>query len=99
MNVVVRRNEYHPTSRLDMQRCWLWLLVWAGVNRHRGQDDAFVFRIVNKPIEVVLWLAQQAFGLSDESTAVMGWFCLAIYWMAIGGLIGWGVSVLRSKTP
>ena len=44
-----------------------------------------------------MWLAQKILGLSDGSTALMGWLCLAVYWMILGGLIGWGVSVLRAK--
>jgi hypothetical protein len=57
----------------------------------------FILRIVSKPVELVMWLAQKTLGLSDGSTALMGWLCLAVYWMILGGLIGWGVSVLYSK--
>jgi hypothetical protein len=61
------------------------------------QKTLVILRIVNKPVEFVTWLAQRGFGLSDGNTALMGWFCTAIFWMMIGGLIGWGVSVLRAK--
>ncbi|HUJ09704.1 MAG TPA: hypothetical protein VL171_06735 [Verrucomicrobiae bacterium] len=57
----------------------------------------FVQRIVLKPVEFAMWLAQKIFGLSDGSTALLGWLCAAIYCMILGGLIGWGVSVLYSK--
>jgi hypothetical protein len=57
----------------------------------------FILRVGNKPVELVVWASQKVFGLSDGSTALMGWFCTAFYWMVLGGLIGWGVSVLYSK--
>jgi hypothetical protein len=56
-----------------------------------------IFRILSKPVEWVMWLAEKTFGLSNGSTALMGWFCLGIYWMILGGLMGWGVSVFYSK--
>ena len=56
-----------------------------------------IFRILNKPVELVIRLTQNILRLSDGSTALMGWLCLAVYWMILGGLIGWGVSVLHSK--
>jgi hypothetical protein len=56
-----------------------------------------ILSIVNKPVELLIWLAQNVFRLSDESTALMGWLGLAVYWMVLGGLIGWGVSVTYSK--
>jgi hypothetical protein len=56
-----------------------------------------VSRILNKPVELMIWLAQNLLGLSDGSTALMGWLCLGVYWMLLGGLIGWGVSVVHSK--
>ena len=61
------------------------------------QKTLFVLLIVNKPVEVVTWLGQKGLGWSDGSTALIGWFCTALYWMVIGGLIGWGVSVLYTK--
>jgi hypothetical protein len=56
-----------------------------------------IFRLISKPVEWVGWLAQKTLGLSDGSTALIGWLGLGIYWMILGGLIGWGVSVLSSK--
>jgi hypothetical protein len=56
-----------------------------------------IFRLISKPVEWCSWLAQNTLGLSQGSTALMGWLGLAIYWMILGGLIGWGVSVLHSK--
>ena len=56
-----------------------------------------ILSIVSKPVQFMTWLAQNIFGLSDGTTAQMGWLCLAIYWMIIGGLIGWGVSALHCK--
>jgi uncharacterized membrane protein (Fun14 family) len=56
-----------------------------------------VLHIVTKPVELVMWLAQKTLGLSDGSAAFMGWFGTAIYMMILGGLIGWGVSVLLAK--
>jgi hypothetical protein len=53
--------------------------------------------IVRKPVEWVMWLAQHIFGLSDGSTALMGWLCLGVYGMVLGGLVGWGISVLYLK--
>jgi hypothetical protein len=56
-----------------------------------------VFRILSRPVEWVTWLAQKVLGLSDGSTALMGWLGLGVYWMMIGAFIGWGVSVLLAK--
>jgi hypothetical protein len=56
-----------------------------------------VSRILNKPVELLIWLTQSLLSLSDESTALMGWLCLGFYWMLLGGLMGWGVSVMHSK--
>jgi len=53
--------------------------------------------IMSKPVEWVMWLAQKILGLSDGSTALMGWLCLGVYWMILGGVIGWGASVIYSK--
>ena len=61
------------------------------------KTSLYILRILSKPVEWVMWLAQKMLGLSDGSTALMGWLCLAVYWMILGGLIGWGVSVLYSK--
>src|SRR5437762_1330081 len=33
-----------------------------------------ILRIGNKPVELVVWLAQKILGLSDGSTALLGWF-------------------------
>jgi len=63
----------------------------------RDKPSLHLVRILSKPVEFVLWLAQKTLGLSDGSTALMGWLCLAVYWMILGGLIGWGVSVFYSK--
>ena len=57
-----------------------------------------ILRIAGKPVEFVTWLAQKTFGLTDGSTALMGWLGLAVFWMILGGLTGWGVSVLLAKT-
>lgn len=56
-----------------------------------------ILRFMSKPVEFVMWLAQKTFGLRDGTTALMGWLGLAVYWMILGGLIGWAVSVLYSK--
>jgi hypothetical protein len=56
-----------------------------------------IVRVLSKPVEFVIWLAQKSLGLSDGSTALMGWLGLAIYWMMIGALIGWGAIVLYAK--
>jgi len=56
-----------------------------------------LFLILSKPVEWTGWLAQKSLGLSDGSTAMLGWLCLGIYWMIIGGFIGLGISVLYSK--
>lgn len=53
--------------------------------------------VMSKPVEWVMWLAHKILGLSDGSTALMGWLCLGLYWMIIGGVIGWGAGVIRSK--
>ncbi len=55
------------------------------------------FRVLSKPVDAAMWLAQKTLGLSDGATALMGWLGLGIYWMIIGGLIGWGLSVFLSK--
>jgi hypothetical protein len=57
----------------------------------------FLLRIVLKPVEFATWLAQKSLGLSNGSTALMGWFGATLYCMVLGGLIGWGVSALYSK--
>ncbi len=56
-----------------------------------------LLRIVLKPVEVITGLAQKILGLSDGSTALLGWFGSALYCMILGGLFGWGVSVLYAK--
>jgi hypothetical protein len=56
-----------------------------------------IMRIVLKPIELVMWLAQTVFGLGNGTTAFIGWFGSAIYCMILGVLIGWGISVLYSR--
>ncbi len=56
-----------------------------------------IFRVVSKPVEWVTWLAQKSLGLSDGSTALIGWLGMGIWCMILGALIGWGVSVLHSK--
>jgi hypothetical protein len=57
----------------------------------------FIVRIVSKPVEFVTWLAQKSLGLSDGTTALVGWLCMGFLGMLIGGLLGWGLSVLYSK--
>jgi hypothetical protein len=56
-----------------------------------------LMRVVSKPVEWVTWLAQKSLGLSDGSTALMGWLGMGIWCMILGALIGWGVSAARSK--
>ena len=56
-----------------------------------------VLHIVTKPVELVMWLAQKTLGLNDASAALMGWFGTAIYMAILGGLIGWGISLLIAK--
>ena len=56
-----------------------------------------IMRVVSKPVEWVTWVAQKLLGLSDGSTALMGWFGMGIWCMILGALIGWGVSALYSK--
>ena len=62
------------------------------------KKSLFILRIVLKPVEFVTWLAQKTLGLSDGSTALMGWFGAAIYCTVLGGLTGWGVNVLYSES-
>ncbi len=52
--------------------------------------------VLSKPVEWAAWLAQKILGLSDGSTALMMWLGLGVYWMILGGLIGWGISVVYS---
>ncbi|PWU19571.1 MAG: hypothetical protein C5B50_06300 [Verrucomicrobia bacterium] len=56
-----------------------------------------ILQILSKPVELVTWVAQKTLGLGDGTTALMGWLGLAVYWMILGALIGWGVSVLLAK--
>ena len=56
-----------------------------------------IMSVVSKPVEWVMWLAQKLFGLSDGTTAMMGWLGMGIWCMILGALIGWGVSVARSR--
>ncbi len=56
-----------------------------------------IMRVVSKPVEWVMWVAQKLLGLSDGSTALMGWLAMGIWCMILGALIGWGVGVLHSK--
>jgi hypothetical protein len=58
---------------------------------------AHVFDFLGTPVSLLVWLLQQLFGLSDVSAA--GWWFLFhfAYWMLLGGLIGWGAAILRSK--
>ena len=57
-----------------------------------------ILRVISKPVEWTMWVAQKIFGLSSSSTALLGWLGLGIYWMILGASIGWGVSVLLSKS-
>jgi hypothetical protein len=56
-----------------------------------------ILRIVSKPVEWVTWLAQKTLGLSDGSTALIGWLGLAVYGMTLGALIGLGFGVVLAK--
>ena len=62
-----------------------------------NKKSLFILSIALKPMEFLTWVAQRSLGLSDGSTALMGWLGAAIYCMVLGGLIGWGVSMLYSK--
>jgi hypothetical protein len=53
-----------------------------------------ILSILSKPVDFVMWLAQKIFGLSDGSVALMSWLGFAVFCMILGGLIGWGVSVV-----
>ena len=61
------------------------------------KKSLFILSIALKPVEFLTWMAQKSLRLSDGSTALMGWLGAAIYCMVLGGLIGWGVSMLYSK--
>lgn len=61
------------------------------------KKSLFILRIVGKPVELLTWVLQKVFRLSDGSTALIGWFGMAIYCMIIGGLLGWGVSIMYAK--
>ena len=52
-------------------------------------------RVIAKPVEWVMWVAQKLFGLSDGSTALMAWFGMGVWCMILGALIGWGISKAR----
>ena len=57
----------------------------------------FILRVVLKPVEILTSLAQRILGLSDGTTALMGWVGAATYCMILGGLLGWAASVFCSK--
>lgn len=56
-----------------------------------------VLFVLSKPVEWLAGLAQRVLGLADGSTALLAWLGLGIYWMLLGGLIGWGISVARAR--
>ena len=57
-----------------------------------------IMRVLSKPVEWVIYLAQKILIWSDGTTSLMGWLGMAAYWMLLGALIGWGASVLHSKS-
>ena len=58
---------------------------------------ARVFDILHTPVALFVLGLEKVFGL-DEGTSVGIWLLLLfVYWMVIGGLIGWGVGIVRSK--
>ena len=81
-----------------------WILKGAGLGfliglasvaiDSRDKGLVLAFEILDAPVEFFVWLLQKIFGLSYGSTALMEWFGTAIWLMILGGLIGWGVSVL-----
>lgn len=55
------------------------------------------FEIVGVPVSWFVALLQMVFGLSEMTSALLWWLLHSLYWMVIGGLVGWGVSVLQTK--
>jgi hypothetical protein len=58
---------------------------------------ARAFDVLGAPVGFAVLILEKLFGLS-EGSSVAAWLLLHFaYWMLIGGLVGWGLSVLRSK--
>jgi len=69
--------------------------LFSGDSAH--QDAARIFDILDTPVSVAIWILEHVFRFRHEST--IGWWFLFHfgYWMILGGLVGWGVGILRSK--
>ena len=85
-----------PHIRWILKGAGLGLLIGVASVAINGQDKGLVlaFEILDAPVECLVWLSQKMFGLSNGSAALMGWLGTAFWMMILGGLIGWGVSVL-----
>jgi hypothetical protein len=96
----MRHFHYHgPPSKVAAicKGAAVGLLVGLASIATVDKKSLAILRVVGKPVEWVTWVAQKLFGLSDGSTALMGWFGMGIWCMILGGLIGWVVSILYSK--
>ncbi len=62
-----------------------------------NQTWARVFDILGKPVALIVWILEKAFGLSKGSSSGLWFLFHFIYWMLIGALAGWGASIVRSN--
>jgi len=96
----MRYSPHHgPTSKAAAICKGAAIGFLVGIASIAAQDKGVnhILFVLSKPVEWIGWLAQKIFRLADGSTAMVAWLGLGIYWMIIGGLIGWGVSVARSR--
>jgi hypothetical protein len=61
------------------------------------QQAARILEIIIAPVSLLVWIVKHLFMLSDKGTA--GWFLLFYftYWLLLGGLVGWGIAVVKAK--
>ena len=96
----MRYSPHHgPTSRVAAicKGAAVGFLVGLASIATVDKKSLAILRVVSKPVEWVMWAAQKVLGLSDGSTALIGWLGMGIWCAILGALIGWGVSVLYSK--
>jgi hypothetical protein len=69
--------------------------LFSGDSAH--PESARIFDIIDKPVSVPIWILEHIFRFSHEST--IGWWLLFhfAYWMLLGGLVGWGIGIVRSE--
>ena len=91
---IMRYYRPGPTSRSAaiLKGAAIGFLVGLASVATIDKKSLAILRVIGKPVEWTMWVTQKLFGLSDGSTALMGWLGMGVWCMILGGLIGWGIS-------